>query len=276
MRIKLHNFIDWCYNKAQYITAIILIVLTIIDISDLNEWKIKAFEIENFPIGKIFYYISVIIAFVFGIIAIQSAKEIEKLEKDNEDKGKKIVDLEEAINSIVKDTDDLFNSYLKLLIQNLNFSHNERISVYKVVENKFVLIGRASTNPNLSKKGRNNYPTDEGFIGKGWEEGSFFIDNLPDPTHRNGQTYYNSVSRINKIPKEIVDNINMKSRTYYIHRIDGFDNNPKAVLVFESLSNNAFEENDVRSVIEDVEQPLTMFIEKNNKYKYSQQNGIEL
>lgn len=117
------------------------------------------------------------------------------------------------------------------------------------------------------EKGRAKYSIREGFIGKGWAEGEFFISDLPDPTLRNGTTYYNKVNEISPINRDVVENLNMKSRTFFVYRINGFDNEPKAVLVFESERENAFTKEDIIDALSGVKQPLIMFIEKNNGVK---------
>ena len=56
----------------------------------------------------------------------------------------------------------------------------------------------------------------------------------------------------------------MKSRTYFVYRINGYDSSPKAVLVFESLKEKAFKKDFIIEKLKDVKQPLIMFTEKNN------------
>lgn len=267
MRNSLHKIIDFLFNKSLYISGIAVIFLSIIDISNINEWKIGAFGVNELEIGRILYYLTVLIALVFGIISITHAKDISELEKDKEEKGLKITDLESTLTEIVFETSDLFNSYIKLIVKNLGFTHQERISVYKVYNDGFKLIGRSSINPNLMEKGRSKYPITDGFIGKGWAEGEYFINNLPDPNARNGNTYYQAVNRINPIERSVVDNMNMKSRTYFVYRINGFDSTPKAILVFESERENAFTKEQIVESLAGVKQPLVMFIEKNNGVK---------
>ncbi|NBA73912.1 hypothetical protein GOQ04_00005 [Emticicia sp. ODNR4P] len=257
LRKFLHNSIDWLSKYSGHISCIVIVLLSVIDISNLNEWKESFWGLIDVPLGKIVYYISVTLAIIFGIGGLSNQKSITDLEKDNSEKGNKIIDLETALNDSIKEMNELFNSYLTLMVKNLGFGHTERISVYKVYEDNFVLIGRASDNPNLQKIGRSSYPIDEGLIGKGWAEGEFFIDNLPEPHTRNGDTYYTQVNQINKIDREVLRNIKMKSRTYFVFRIKGYDNQPKAVLVIESLNPNAFVKDDVINKLSGVEQPLS-------------------
>ena len=264
MRKFLKKSIDILFDKALIISGVCVVLLSVIDISNLNDKVISIFGVDKFQVGKVIYYTTVVFSLVFGTFAVINGQEIEKLEKDNDEKSSKINDLESKLNEVVNETNELFNSYLRLLLKNLNFTHTERISVYKVYENKFKLIGRASVDPILSSAGRTEYPIGDGFIGKGWREGEFFINNLPDLTASNGNTYYNAINRINNIPREVVNSLRMKSRNFFIYRINGYDGNPKAVLVFESLQPSCFEKDFIVEKLNGVKQPLVMFIEKNN------------
>lgn len=265
MREKLKKLIDLLFNKSSYISFIGIILLSLIDISNWNESKMTIGNFNNFPIGSFFYWFVVIISVIFGFISIRHTENIEGLESKIIEKGNKIIDLENKLSDLVGDSNDLFNSYLKILIRNLEFSHNERISVYKCFNNKFKLIGRTSVNPILMEQGRSEYPIEEGFIGKGWKEGMFFVDDLPDPTRIS--TYYAKVKSIADIEKIVVENLKMKSRTMFVYRLDGFDSNPKAIIVFESEKEKAFEKDFIIEKINGVMQPLIMFIEKNNGVK---------
>ncbi len=264
MRKYLKKGIDYLFDKSLIISGICVVLLSVIDISNLNERTITILGVEKFQIGKLFYYLVVILSIFFGIITVINGKEFEKLEMDSNDKSNKINDLESKLNEVVSETNELFNSYLRLLLKNLNFTHTERISVYKVYNNRFKLIGRTSVDPTLSSAGRSDYPITDGFIGKGWREGEYFIKNLPDITSSSGNTYYNAINKVNPIPREVVNNLRMKSRNFYIYRINGYDGNPKAVLVFESLQPSCFEKDFIVEKLNGVKQPLVMFIEKNN------------
>lgn len=176
---------------------------------------------------------------------------------------------------LTNDTNDLLNSYLKIICKNLGFSYTERISIYKVSSNRFVLLGRSSENPNFSVSGRSNYPLKEGFIGLGWERGEYYIADLPDPSS-NFETYYERVSNENTIDRLAVNNIKMKSRSYFIHRVDGFDSNPKAIIVFESIQPEGIDKEKVKNFLSENLSPLVTFVEKINftNVKYSEASDL--
>lgn len=263
LRQKGIEFWNWLFRNSLYITGFSSLGLNIIDISNINEKTLKTDGGFEYYYGDVIYWSLVIIALFFGVFSISNAKEVDVLEEENSSKGNEINLLESSINEVVNANNELFNSYLRLLLSNLNFEHTERISVYKTYENNFLLIGRNSTNPLLTRIGRQSYPIDEGFIGKGWAEGEFFIDNLPDSTINRGNDYYTAINIVFPIPRRIVNNIKMKSRTYYIYRMYGYNNTPNSVLVLESINANAFSLQFVKEKLDDIKQPLEMFIEKN-------------
>ena len=275
IRILGHKIWNYLFEKSILISGLSFVGLTIVDISNINELTIEAFGIDEILIGKIMYYILVVVALIFGVFTANNAVEISKIEKDNAEKGAKIVDLESSLNQVVSETVELFNSYLNLLVKNLKFTHNERISVYKVHEGKFCLIGRKSVNPILEQMGRQDYPVNEGLIGKGWAEGDYYIDSLPDPNRSNGNPYYNQVNQIKKIPRDVCDNIKMKSRTYFMYRINGYDNEPNSIIVMESLNHKAFKKEDAIEGMKGVKQSLIMFVEKYNTNHVNNSNLAE-
>lgn len=264
----IHKGIDYLFNQSGLIASVAMVLLTIVDISNLNDSKIDFGSIKSFPLGKLLYIIFVIVAIITAVISTLNQKEISALEKSNTQSTTKIVDLENALNDSVQSMNDLFNSYLMLIVKNLDFGSTERISVYKVFEEQFLLIGRASFNPTLTRIRRNSYPIDEGFIGEGWKDGEFFIDSLIDSTQPSSrEAYYRDVMSKCTISKDILKNLNMKSCTYLVYRMDGYEGTPKAVIVVESTKVGGFTRETVIETLNEVKQPLVMFIEKNNGVK---------
>ena len=263
-RSKAHDFVDWLYEYSQVISTVLLVILAVIDISNLNDVLIDISRFKQLPIGNVFYYIIVVLSLCFGVIAIGKTQLVKKLENDISAKGSKIVDLENNISEVMASRTELFNSYLRLISENLSFTHAERISVYKVHNNEFVLIARSSKNPLFEKPGRKSYPISEGFIGKAWAEGEYFNCALPECSGRNRTPYHTYVNNISSIPREVVNRLNMASRSYCIVRVNGFDSQPTAVIAIESINPNAFQRDAVINIIESVKAPLVMFIEKNN------------
>ena len=64
------------------ISAILIIVLSIIDISNLNEMKLNKWGFVSFPMGKLFYYIVVALTILSSIWSIQKSSNVIDLEKE--------------------------------------------------------------------------------------------------------------------------------------------------------------------------------------------------
>ena len=259
-----HDAWELLFTKSLHISGLLLLLLAIIDISNVNDWTFNEWGLVEFPLGKIIYYLTIGLTALFGWISYDTAESVATLTKDVKEKGQKIVDLETNVSERVKEMNELFKSYLKLLVETLEFDHTSRISVYKVYEDKFLLMGRSSANPMLETSTRNSYPIDQGFIGKAWAEGEYYVNDLPDPASKNRETYYTKVNQLCKINKDVVLNMNMASRCYYIQRINGYENEPRAIIVLESKEPNAFSKEVVIEPLKIVKDTLVMFIEKNN------------
>ncbi|WP_333865571.1 hypothetical protein [Sphingobacterium sp.] len=113
---------------------------------------------------------------------------------------------------------------------------NSRISLYKNIEKRFVLLGRFSKNPKFNEKGRDSYPESEGFIALGWEKDSFEINNIPEFNSSKGRAYVNHIKSVCSIDHSIIYSLKMKSRSYLIIRINNEDSRkPLGIFVFERL-----------------------------------------
>lgn len=263
VNIRKNGISIWIFlcDNATLFSMISIVVLTIVDISNANDWTASILGVEDFEYGKLIYYVAVVGAIFFGIFSISNSEEVSDLESRLENLSDKVANLESLNEQLFKEKDKLFHSYLKLLSSNLGLDHLDRVSVYKVEENCFVLMGRYSLNPNLEKPGRPNYPINQGFIGLAWATGKYFHNNLPDPNIRSGSTYYKAVCDINFIEEETVSNISMRSRTYFIRRMNGYDGSPRAVIVIESEEVEKFDEEFAEEKLQGVKSNLVTFIE---------------
>lgn len=122
---------------------------------------------------------------------------------------------------------------IKSIFNYLKFSYNERITVYTYSNSYFTSIGRYAKNPVYKKGGRKKYPYSEGFIGLAWQKGEFKIENLSDPIKK-ARGYINDVRGICNIEETTINDMNMKSRSYYCINLDNRNGDPIAVIVFES------------------------------------------
>lgn len=146
----------------------------------------------------------------------------------------------------------LCSDFLRISFSNffLNSSNNGRVSMYLHQNNSFILIGRYSNNPNFNKKGREKYPDNEGLISKGWDDGICVLHGVPE-WRGAGQNYYNKVNRVKEINKDIVSRINMKSRAFYIKRVDNEDSRtPYGIIVIEQMKSNSIDNNIIQDIFD--------------------------
>ncbi|WP_437561131.1 hypothetical protein [Sorangium sp. So ce542] len=130
----------------------------------------------------------------------------------------------------------LVRSQLQLLANAFGFSENERVSVYRKVNNTFLLLARYSRNPTYDDPGRAVYPINQGVIWAAWSAGTASVRDLPNP-EKDLSTYVSAHTTRWQIPEEVVSGFKMKSRCYTAFGInDTRDMNRIAVIVFESTS----------------------------------------
>lgn len=126
----------------------------------------------------------------------------------------------------------------------LRFSVNERVSIFRYIENQssdgeskgfFFLLKRYAQNPRFGRPGRKVYPEDQGVVGCVLDNGSFFCDNFPDPDTQY-EEYFNQVQMRLRIPKNIAKQRTMQARSYAGFRVNDLNNDLAGVIVFESTN----------------------------------------
>lgn len=148
-----------------------------------------------------------------------------------------------------------------------NSSNNGRVSIYLHQNNCFKLLGRYSNNPNYNSKGREIYPDNEGLISQGWLDSVCVIDNIPQ-WKNNGQKYITYVNQIKPIDKDTILNMKMKSRSFYIKRIDNEDSRtPHGIIVIEQMSPTQIDNNMIIDVLEKHESNLIILFKSMKSVK---------
>lgn len=205
---------------------------------------------------------SILLSICCSIFLIKKNKSITSFEKEINDKSAKIQEYESTIEKYGNESYDLFRYSISLLFKDFKLDDRSRISVYKKSNNRFVIMGRFSTNPELDRINRKDYPLEEGFIGKAYREGVFFIDNLPVFKEGVKQKYYDAVTKLCDINKDVLKTISMKSRTYYCKALTDFRAvDRKAVIVIESLDEKKFSKDNIQKALGEEEERLKYFIE---------------
>jgi hypothetical protein len=151
--------------------------------------------------------------------------------------------LEDSVSRWRSGFDDFFRHSLIFLYNSLGYGESDRISVYEHddTNSTFKLAGRYSLNPLYSKKGRDSYPDDEGFISKGWHHGEFCHGLLPDPSV-DLEAYFEAVQHECNMKKGTLRQISMLSRSYCVHNITTPVTNEKiGIIVLESTEEGKFD-----------------------------------
>lgn len=112
-------------------------------------------------------------------------------------------------------------------------SSQTRLSLYRHIDQAFVLVGRHSGSPRLKRPGRTRYPDDQGFIRQVWESGgSQKIKDLPSDRGEWNAACCEQFS----IPLEVAAAMSMQARSLIGTRLDapGSTATPIGVIIIES------------------------------------------
>jgi uncharacterized protein YutD len=173
---------------------------------------------------------------------------LQSLREERNALNNQVLNLTEENTQLKKSFDFISNDYynqiadlLKNIFKdsNLKLGSDDRISVYRHIESTsvFFMLGRYSTYSEFRKKGRMLYPDNIGYIGKAWRcHASLHIENLPD-YNTSPQVYIEKVSVETGLSKEVIEQMQMKSRYFFITKIMNTDKvTPDIILVFESMN----------------------------------------
>lgn len=207
--------------------------------------------------------IAVFIASIWiGMRIIDKRKSLSIIEQKKDELGKKVQQLENDIDNLLAQQSDFFKVLLSNLFYKLEFNAHERISIYKHEKDKFIILGRYSSNPELRKIRRKIYDEGEGFINKAWisETGELEIPELPD-YENDKKAYYKNICEVHPISKEVFADIRMKSRCYYLKAVTSHNNIDRiAVIVFESSAPNRFDVQKINDILDAEERMIVTFV----------------
>jgi hypothetical protein len=265
-------------NYLPYLNGLNTVIFAVIGILFELDTIIPRINLNTKTIGWILFAI-VIILTIFQITKqIKESKTIEKLEKGRNDeitllKGEKnsldlkIQKLENQIAKINNNSIEIVEIHLAYLAEKMKLTNNERITLYKFINDEFYVLGRFSKNPELKKRSRNSYKK-EGLIFKAWQETKFFKNSgIPEPDSKRNKFkagYYSVINSLAKINEETVWNMNMQSRSFYIKAFKDMMNlEQTSIIVVESKNDRGFEEAEIDTVLNlDEEKRLVAFVEK--------------
>jgi hypothetical protein len=225
-------------------------------------WEFLTFK----RLSYLLLLVSVIVNIFFFINQKKKSKSLKSFEEDSNKKALKIQSLENKIQSIHKNYTEIFNEHLASLYFKLKLSNDSRISMYKLENDNFYIIGRYSINPDLYKINRNYYPSNQGLIALALSNGNYFLNTgVPEYGNKPRQKtiVFNFFNSISPIDRDVFDKITMKSKSFYLRALlDPKNIQRTSIIVIESTKNKAFEKEDIDAIIEDEENKLTSFVEK--------------
>ncbi|GGA77849.1 hypothetical protein GCM10008015_18130 [Flavobacterium palustre] len=188
-------------------------------------------------------------------ILIQYNSDIETLKDRINSLSQDKNTLEDTLAKTSKDYYDLLNFKLaKIATKRLSLSENERITVYRhnKDEKSFELISRFSKSPIYCEPDRKIYKDDQGFIAIGWQNGKYTRDGFPR-FEKNEAAYITAIRNECKIPKDVLNNINMKSSSFYINTIKDTSNvYPIAIIVIESKNPKGLDFNAINNSYKEI------------------------
>lgn len=191
---------------------------------------------------------------LFLIVAeIWTHKKISVLEKEIVEKDEIIGKQKEKLTNyklLRQNIDLIFKEHLKSIARSLGFSHNERISLYIIDEDKFVRCARFSQNPKYNRPGRSTYPLNEGVIGEAWSKGVEFFAKFHD-AQKNKNAYIEKTNNKYRISRDVVANFSMFPRLILGYRISNHDKSDhNAIVIVESTNKDFADQYVILTVLE--------------------------
>lgn len=218
---------------SEFLTIIGAIGMTIIDImSDSTEIFVYKSTWKD-----CWVYLLILFSLIMFASVIVSAKR--NLHNRNiAVELKKNEDLRKSIQIYQDEYYKLCSNNILSMFKTFFVSHDERISIYKFNDNHFILLGRYSKNQKFNKKTEYQYSSEEGLIGKAWNDGETFIEGAPKWSKKNKASYNNFMKKICSITDKRLNNLTMKSQSLYIVTLhdDNTAEDPDGIIVFESMN----------------------------------------
>lgn len=219
--LELIKFLFKIKNLKYYIGNILIVIIPIL----LILWpNLISFITYNLITTGVFI-LALIICVIFSL----------HMSQDLMSKIENVRELEHKISNLTAFLETTPERVIKSIFNYLEFGYEERITVYRYADSHFIPIGRYAKNIEYKKGGRDKYPYNEGFIGIAWQTGELIIENLPDP-NKQFKGYIKQVQSKCTIDEKTVEEMRMKSRSYYCLNLENLSRDAIAVIVFESTN----------------------------------------
>jgi hypothetical protein len=207
-----------------------------------GEWKWTS------PTGyAAIFILSLFISIIGGVSLARRTKGNATLKDELQRNVQRIV---EDSGKITRIQNKLPVHELAVMSQILGFGDSERISFYIHNGETLVMNGRFSTSPKYLEPGRRVLRDDAGVIGKAWQNGYAFVDNLPEVTGNDDYAYRRSCDMDWDMTDAEARALKMKSRTIGACAIQDSKDKRIAVVVFESMKASGFTEADLAQLLD--------------------------
>lgn len=235
----------YCSEISAFISGYLLFLCDYKKDTIFSE-KIKWVDINPLIIG--FSIVIIIASIIYKVWGYKKLLEKEEYER--------------KLNRIQEEYTKLCGDYIKIIFSDFfKISNNQggRVSIYKIQNDKFILLGRYSNHNEYNKRGRDSYPTNKGFISEGWNKGEFSIYDIPKWTKSNsGREYKNYVKNfckendIGNIDDATLKKITMKSRSFFIKTIENGKSDSRqdiGIIVFEKMEPSQIDSDTIKQKI---------------------------
>ncbi|TAZ71102.1 hypothetical protein ELH72_29705 (plasmid) [Rhizobium ruizarguesonis] len=269
-----NKFLDFVAVFVQPVLAFIVLVsgsLMSFDYRDVRKEFPKWPGLFDFLEGSFLFWtfvISAVFTFCLGLLIAQRDKTLTQL---NEELRRHRDEKDEVGNNIII----LFDGLLLNLSRKLNAPRGVdfRISLYvhDAANKRFIPCGRYSPNPTLAGPGRTSYPDSEGCIAEGWRRGWHFDNAIP--ASGSSRKAYNQ--RHYAVSERTNYSIRMASCLYAVRRLDDLLNTPVAVLVVEAMDSMQFEQDALRSKLDEVADDFARMVHNLKGYIPNPANAAE-
>lgn len=177
------------------------------------------------------FYPGAIVLVIGTVCQARRQNQLSKLERELAGASRSAAVANEAIENIER-------TELAILTGSFKHYSTERVSLFVRTASGFRLIARYSANPalvgqRLSERGA--YPSDQGCLGKAWNDGEVYRTDLPSPVEA-PEDWLKAQDTEFGVPRALAETISFKCRTYAAFRINAAEKgrSPLGVLVFES------------------------------------------
>lgn len=247
------NVLRYIFNKKT-VHLFALLVFTLLCSNKFPNIQCGSYSLNNLIfVASIILYIVMEIYLQIEYYNIQNYKtRIENAKKTIESLYLKIFkykaqSCKEEFNNSQIDSQEFWCRMLSRICKDHNFTPDERISIYKVYrrpdrtgisDDVFNIKGRYSKNSDFNDSSRKVYPASIGVIGEAYKNESHYVNNLPEYA-KNPIKYKKIIKNKYRMDFELVENLNMKSRSYGAFVLkDEDDTTNDIILVFESILPN--------------------------------------